>query len=921
MRRWILDSRVGLRVLGLFALAAGLPMLVLAWLSQRAIDDNFARSTELVVANTAKSTSLQALERLRLASQALVVGTIRGPRELREAPPPLKAALEIDAEGHPNLIHGAASDAGPLLMLAADPQALAGPGLRVVPDPSSEGRSAVALISERRGLTRLGLVNARFLWDGFDELPPGHWQCVLASEAATPLFCSEPGVAGAALGRLRGETNANGTALAARGLFLGADFGAPDWHFIAGIQPDALADGEGSALRRAAPVAGLAALVLAVLLALVQLRRTMGPLVRLTDGARAIAQRQFGTVVQIRSGDEFGELAAAFNDMSRRVQAQFAELDALAGVDRAIVSRSPLAAIHATIATHLQRLLPGRTLLVARFADDDAGHAADLVIRLAGGAAVERRVRLDAAQVDQVQAAQDWVAIGGLAPEFAEAQGALALPLRWGDRCFGFIAVDAGSPGSIDPDTLRQVAELRNRAAIAASAEEHEHVLRRASREDSVTGLLSRNGLHEELARLIGQAGPGEDTLAVLYIDLDRFKSINDTLGHAAGDQALRAVGERLRGCVGSQGIAARPAGDEFVVLLPGAANDVPTELAQVICDTLALPVVLTESVFFLRASVGIVLCTDASTSPEQLLRNADQAMYLAKRRGGGRYVLFDARIDALTQRRARIEAELPRAAERGELRLVYQPRIDRRSGRMTSVEALIRWRHPVNGEYSPGEFIPIAEESDLIEHLGRWTLDTACAQLRRWRHQGMGVRVAVNLSARQIASARLVQDLRTALARHELVPQDLEFEITEGVMLDPTDATVARLRELRDLGITIALDDFGTGYSSMSYLRSLPLDVLKIDRAFVKDLGRDRSAMAIARAIVALASSLGLRTVAEGVEDTVQWDALAGLGCDEIQGYLVSRPVEAPRIPALWHAPPSLPASDAAARDEVASA
>jgi diguanylate cyclase (GGDEF)-like protein len=911
MRRWILDSRVGLRMLGLFALAAGAPMLLLAWLSQQAVDDSFARSEALVIANTARSTAQQTLERLRLASQSLLADTLHArTRERRGAPSPLLAVVDVDTQGQSTVVQGDSSDSRPLIALAAEGAGSTAHGLRLVPPSAPDGRIGVVLSVARAGHTRFGLVNPAFLWDGFDEMPPDHWQCVFGGNTPEPLFCSDPAAAETAASRLRSHAaGAEGTAPSVRGLFLGADFGAPDWYFVAGVAADGSDHAEGT-LRRAAPVAGAAALLLAVLLAMVQLRRTMGPLVRLTAGAREIAQRRFGTVVHVRGGDEFGELAAAFNDMSLRLQAQFDELGELAEIDRAIVGRTPLCAIHGTIATQLQRLLPGRTVVVARIMNTDDRGELDLVVRLASGVALERRSRAEGALLSRVREAVDWVAFDGLCtvPDLALGRGALALPLRWGEHCFGFIAIGAEAPAPTDADTLRQIAELRHRAAIAASADEHERVLRRASRVDGVTSLLNRNGLHEDLARLTAAAGPGPDVLAVLYIDLDRFKSINDTLGHAAGDQALHAMAERLRGCVPARGIAARPAGDEFVVLLPGAEGDAATALAQAICDMLALPVVLAETVFFLRASVGIALCTDTRTTPEQLLRNADQAMYLAKRRGGGRYVLFDAQLDAQTQRRAWIEAELPRAAERGQLRLLYQPRIDRRSGRMTSVEALIRWQHPERGLCAPAEFIPVAEESDLIEHLGRWILDTACAQVRRWRHQGLELRVAINLSARQIASSRLLRDLDASLARHGVNPQDLEFEITEGLLLDPTDTTIARLRELRDLGITLALDDFGTGYSSMSYLRSLPLDVLKIDRAFVKDLGRDRSAMAIARAIVALASSLGLRTVAEGVEDMTQWRALEGLGCDEVQGYLVSRPVESDRIEAMLREAPAWP-------------
>ncbi|MBX3607986.1 MAG: EAL domain-containing protein [Piscinibacter sp.] len=903
-RHWFLDSRVGLRVLGLFVLAAGAPLVLLALLSQRAVDDALAHSDELIVAGTAKSTSLQTLERLRLAQQTLTIAAAgQGPRGPGGQPRALSAVLEMDAQGVAQVVFGDAmwlQRQRPLLAALPASQQLA-----VLSAPATAGGPASQAVVLRRALEdggwRLGLVNPRFLWDGADELPPGLWQCVLQSDG-TPLYCSNPDAVPLARAQFQQQAGSQRT----RGLFLAADFGAADWHFVAGHGARD-ADPAADALRSLLPVAAAAALLLALLLSLVQLRRTMTPLQALARGAREIAARRFGLRLDIRSRDEFGDLAHAFNDMAGRLEAQFSELETLAAIDREIVDRVDLAAIAVHIVEQLQRVLPGRAVGLAYLGARDAQHLVCVAAVPGSRGTRSHRVALEPQALARLAVATEWIVLHGLLdiPGFdnadpGQAQPPMALPLRWRERCFGLIAVGAGHP--IDADVHRQLLDLRNRAAIAASAAEREQVLVHAADHDSVTGLLNRHGLGAALCTAVAAAGRAERTLALLFIDLDRFKAVNDTLGHAAGDQALRQVAERLRTCLPDRAQAARPAGDEFVVLLPGAGGaEAAAALAGALCDHLAQPMLIGESLFFLRSSIGISLCTDPQTSPDTLLRSADQAMYQAKRAGGGRHALFDQQLDERARRRACIEAELPLAAERGQLRLMYQPRLDSLSGRVASVEALVRWRHPEHGDCSPGEFVPIAEETELIEHLGRWVIDSACAQLRAWRDAGLAdLRVSINLSARQIGSSRLLPDLQSALARHGLRGADLELEITEGLLVEQTEATVERLHALRRLGMTLALDDFGTGYSSMSYLRNLPIDVLKIDRAFVKDLGADRSALAVARAIVALASSLGMRTVAEGVETTAQWHVLEDLRCDEVQGFLFSPPVNADEVAEL---------------------
>jgi EAL domain-containing protein (putative c-di-GMP-specific phosphodiesterase class I) len=311
-----------------------------------------------------------------------------------------------------------------------------------------------------------------------------------------------------------------------------------------------------------------------------------------------------------------------------------------------------------------------------------------------------------------------------------------------------------------------------------------------------------------------------------------------------------------------------------------------------------------------LGASVGIAHAPLHAHSRDELMRAADLAMYAAKGAGRGRCTEFTPRLDAELRERLQLQSELRLALARDELVLHYQPRVQP-SGAILSAEALVRWHHPARGLLPPGVFVPVAEESDLIEALGLWVLDAACAQMARWRHEGVALpRVSVNLSPRQLASGHLLQEVRSALERHGITPQQLELEVTESLLVG--DATSARdqLAELRRWGVTIALDDFGTGYSSMSMLRELPIDVMKVDRAFVKDLGRDDAALAVTRAILALAGSMHLHTVAEGVETVEQAELLTGLGCVELQGYLYAKPLPAEAFARL----PGLPLRAAAA-------
>jgi diguanylate cyclase (GGDEF)-like protein len=423
---------------------------------------------------------------------------------------------------------------------------------------------------------------------------------------------------------------------------------------------------------------------------------------------------------------------------------------------------------------------------------------------------------------------------------------------------------------------------------------------RAATSLDSLTQLPTRVFFEMRLASAARACAGRRRRIALLFIDLDGFKPVNDTFGHSCGDQVLEQVGRRLRTMAGSNDVAARVGGDEFLFLLSDVGNEESVaRAAKRLIESISRPYKVEDREINISCSVGIALYPD-SCSHTKLIARADAAMYSAKRSGGSRHCFYSPALDADAHETFEILRDLRQALARNELELMYQPKIDAKTGLVTAAEALLRWKHPSRGVVAPSVFVAVAERFGLIGAIGDWVINDACRQAREWRDKGLRMRVAINLSAHQMRQDHIVETIAEALRRHRIHPSLLTCEITESAAMEDTKATQETFHRLGELGAHLSIDDFGTGYSSLSYLRRLPAEELKIDRSFVQDLEHSPDARAVVDAVVKLAHALGLKVVAEGVENPRQQQVLAELGCDELQGFLFAKPMSA-RALLMW--------------------
>ena len=914
--RRLFTGRVARQIFLLFILCAFVPFAVIATLSYVQLRQLNFQSGQQRLAVASKQYGMGVYERL-LSSAEIARNAAEFPdqrsRVRRLAEPRFRALGFVDAKGRAQFLLGS-TDAPVLDAHARDRLAQGKPLVRIVP---KEGAARILLLlpAGPPGTVLVGDIDPEYLWGDSDQLPAATEVCVIAEALRSVLHCSAP-MSQQVLAGIRAaptEYAFRSFRWTAEGVpqrsvvwaeFMGAEFGIGDWLFVMS-QPETYQLGLASELEDFFMPVALLAVLVAALLSLRQIRTILVPVEQLASGARRVAQRDFSARVDVRSKDEFGELAKAFNTMSEGLGRQFAVLAALAEIDRLILSTLDTEQVVRLVAERVGSVLSADCVSITLLDHDNP----DLARTYLRGAQDQNEI----AMTRQLLSPEDrrsllatpesgWTPLAAAEQAYLQPARGLGMgmayfqPIVWRGAVCGVLVLGYRSAPVIADEDRKQISDFADRVAVAISSAWRDEQLYQQAHYDALTGLPNRLLLKDRVNRDIARCQRSGGGFALLFIDLDHFKNINDSLGHSFGDRVLKETASRISDCLRASDTVSRLGGDEFVVILSNPQH--PRDASAVgehIVRRLSEAILIDEQSCFLSASIGVASFPQDGASAETLIRNADTAMYRAKAGGRAQVVYFEEAMNAKTVERVSLDRELRRAVERGELELHYQPQIHLATGKIHCAEALLRWRHPAFGIVPPVQFIPIAEEFGYVEQIGEWVFGEACAQLKAWQAEGLSLkRVAINVAARQFRTDRLVSVVRECTRREGLAPTLLEVEITEGVLVDPRGNAERVLRQLAEMGVEVSLDDFGTGFSSMAYLKRFPVHKIKIDRAFVEGLGRDKDSEAIVASIIAMSQALGKGVVAEGVETAEQLAILRKLRCTHAQGFHFSYPLPA---------------------------
>lgn len=635
----------------------------------------------------------------------------------------------------------------------------------------------------------------------------------------------------------------------------------------------------------------------------------LSPLEELKMATLKIAGGDFNSRVDIQSHDEFEALADSFNEMTRRLRSQFDILSTMAEIDRHILSSLNAEDIIETTLSRLPSILFCDLISIAKV-DPETHQLSDIRTRRTGQETklLAEPVALSQSDVATLLEMQNGVietVANGKFSAYLKALGAmvnwryLIVPMVIDGSLSSIICVGYQVANLIPPESSSAARNFGDRIAVALSNAAWEEKLYQQAHYDALTGLPNRLVLNDRLTQEISRAKRDDSQLAILLVDLDRFKTVNDSLGHSAGDELLTQVAQIFVNCVRATDLVVRLGGDEFVIVISDLDKHqqpmtLISNITEKILASLKQTLIIAGHPMTFTASIGIAIFPDDAMTIQDLLKNADAAMYHAKQEGRANFRFYSPELNAAALENMKLEQELRGAISRNELCVFYQPKVDL-SGTIVGAEALIRWQHQELGMISPAKFIPIAEQTGLIVDIGHWVLEQTCLWVNSLINQGFTpFRVSVNLSAVEFKHSELVEKITKILTKTNVDRRYIELELTESVAIGNTKASVEKMKQLKDLGITLSIDDFGTGYSSLSYLKDLPVDVIKIDQSFVRHLENDVNSQAIVMAILALSHGLGKEIVSEGVETKAQLDFLNSQGCHIYQGFLFSRPITA---------------------------
>ena len=918
-----LRGKVARRIFTLFALAAFLPVLAMAMLTYSQVRGILADQTHSRLVKTSKDFAIAVDQRLvsihgNLERSTLLAreGNLLPNKEVIASLRELYSSMAIvgpDAHSIPVLGNNLGWPAiskfefdmllkgKPVVLVRSDPGHKPGIQMMQLIDASQPGH--FALLAE---------LKPAVLWGGNDYFPYETGQCMFTGNGVM-LFCSQSDLEAASAMLAQSIGNREATPQVQIGddtrimgqweLYLKPQFNAASWYAIT-VQPLSIAMLPVNNFSHIFTWVAALALLMALLLSVSLIRRTMGPLEKLIHGTRRIAEEDFEHRVDIQRSDEFGELARSFNNMASRLGDQLGTLKVLSSIDQAILAKMNIDPVFEIVLPRIRKLGVAGFIGIIVPDQDATGGARVYFLGPDQDQHIEMtRIRIDVPAIQELAAQANgyWLehtdALGHYifqAP-FAPEGHCFILPILSEGSLYAFVCLELDNQKELLPSVQAQIKDLGDRIGVALSSTARDEQLIYQARHDSLTGLPNRLLFKERLSGELAYASREHEKLALLFIDLDHFKNVNDSLGHSAGDELLVQVGQRMRHCNREGDTVARLGGDEFAIIIPGIRDiHSATTVAKHILEEFSSPFEIRGQRFTVNVSIGIAISGKDGDNTEILLRNADTAMYRAKEMGRGRFAYFEDSMNRQALQNMQLEQEMRLGLANDEFKLFYQPKLNIHTGEFDGAEALIRWFHPVRGMVSPGVFIGIAEFTGLIEELGRQVIWNACHQQVALRLAGIrDKRISINISGRQLQNANLPAIFKEALHATDTPASALDVEVTESILMNNHKIAVETLHELRTMGMRVSIDDFGTGYSSISYLRNLPVDELKIDKSFIDDIVTDESARSVVQVIVHLGHTLNMTVVAEGVETLDQFNLLCELQCDSIQGYYFSKPMD----------------------------
>ncbi|WP_058484618.1 bifunctional diguanylate cyclase/phosphodiesterase [Legionella spiritensis] len=918
MEKRFFQSKVARRIFLLFVLSTLIPMVILAVFQMVNLERQLRENGQFKVRQSIKSTGMALVGRLFTFTDQLNVlghainhlsGTelLQKRDQLIQLAPQFNAITVVPGKGKPQAITGEA-----LSLPANVPTLLEGEGWITSDEKNARQQKDIYFVYRPdASYLLIGRVKHNFVWqfdikeDALLWVLDGDGHVVYANTAIPHPRASGTKRDYSHSGAFDWTWKKRDYFVAYWDIFLKYRLKSKEWVVVLAEPRADMASQAGNLFRIFLPAA-LLALILIMYLSQFQIRRYMIPLEKLTEAARRVSAKRFDQPVALQSGDEFEELGEAFNTMIKRLNRQFQALSIMSKVDQAILFKPDVKKVIEIIFTGLKELVAYDVLMIG-VSQQDNPHT----LQIMTDASPDRNKAPDRVTMSQ----QDLEDIGrqteiriSLPQEHPPVYMAwlnaieghfLIFPILHHHELAALVCLGFNHKDRRDQCNTAELHDIFNRVAVAFTHAEWEARLYYQAHYDDLTGLPNRLVLRERLNQALKQSVSGRHYGVLMFIDLDDFKDINDTMGHGVGDLLLKQVARTMEDSLLKAGTVARLGGDEFTVLLTDFKNEaeagtIAVEAAERLLQALSSPFTLADNTFNVSASIGIVVFTAREgTTSDDLLKFADMSMYQAKESGKNCYAFFTRELEQAVQERNELLHDLHTAISDNQLRLYFQPKVDASENKLAGAEVLLRWQHPVKGLLSPDRFLPLAEDSDLIVAIGEWVIQAACLQIQEWQKQSLVVPpLAVNLAARHFIHNDLVETIIRSTNETGVDSRYLQFEITESSLINNFKETITIMEQLSASGFQFALDDFGTGYSSLSYLKKLPLHIMKIDQVFVAGLPENKQDLSIVRAIITLAKNLGLIIVAEGIETRIQSELLCEMGCSIQQGYYFSKPL-----------------------------